>query len=88
MANADIADPSIDLDGHDEESIDWYQGLIEHLSEEEKAALEKLAFDPPRHRFTSREALCLLTLGLAQWQCGRLIPTSTGRNALTAMRGA
>ena len=73
--------------GHDrEERALRYQGLLEQLSAEERSALQDLTFDPPRRPIPRDHALRLLSLGLAELNCGRLMLTRAGRNAVVALR--
>lgn len=62
-----------------------YQGLLQRLSEEQRSALLGLAHDPPRQSVPRTCAVRLMQLGLAELDCGRLLLTRAGRNAVVAM---
>lgn len=64
-----------------------YQGLLRQLPAEEKSALAELAHDSPRQSVPRSCAVRLLHLGLAELDCGRLLLTRAGRNAVVAMSG-
>lgn len=63
------------------------QDLVQHLSAEERLALTELAHDPPRQSVPRHCAVRLLHLGLAELDCGRLLLTSEGRNAVIIISG-
>ena len=64
-----------------------YQDVLRQLCEEERSALAALAHDPPRQSVPRPCAVRLLNLGLAELDCGRLLLTAAGRNAVAGMTG-
>lgn len=63
-----------------------YPGFADYLSSEEKQALRELGRDPKRRTVPTPQALRLLSLGLAELSCGRLVLTTIGRRALAVVR--
>lgn len=63
-----------------------YPGFADYLSSEEKRALGELGREPRRRAVPTPLALRLLSLGLAELSCGRLVLTGTGRDALTVVQ--
>lgn len=64
-----------------------YQDVLRQLSQEERSALAALAHDPPRQSVPRYCAARLLHLGLAELDCGRLLLTVAGRQAVAGMIG-
>lgn len=72
----------LDRDG---QSYNRFEDLGEYLSSEERDALRALGRNSRQSLNSTKLALRLLSLGLAELSCGRLAPTPAGRSVLASM---
>lgn len=86
MARALPGGGSEDGRGRERNARHRYPGFAAYLSSEEKLALGELGRERTRRAVPTPQALRLLSLGLAELSCGRLVLTRTGRDALAVLR--